>query len=245
MNKPIVFFDLETTGPDIVQDRAIQFAGSKTIDGNIFEINMRFKPLIAISESATAVHGITNEMIADQPTFCEKAQEVFDFMEGCDYCGHNINQFDVPLLSEELGRCGLTWPATDSRFLDTLIVFREKEKRDLAGAMRFYLGIEFTDGHDALADVRATKDVFTAQMQRYDDLSDADKYAAFCASPNALDLAGKIILNEQGEAVYSFGKDKGKSVKKNPGFGQWMLGQSFSTNTKNIVRSLISTNGNR
>lgn len=202
---------------------------------------MLINPGRPILPSAVEIHHITEEMVADKPKFCDISRELFSFIDGCDYAGHNIIQFDVPMLSEEFGRCGIVWPSADARFLDTLHVFREKEKRDLAGAMRFYLGLSHEDAHDALADVKATKMVLVAQMEKYADLGGVDSYCAFCSNPNALDLAGKIVLNESGEAVYSFGKDKGKSVKKFPGFGQWMLNQSFSANTKNLVRSLIQS----
>lgn len=242
MSKPIVFFDLETTGPDIVVDKAVQFAAIKVsadmLDGE--ELNMLINPGKPILPSAIEIHHITEEMVSGKPQFCEVSKELFAFMDNCDYAGYNIIHFDVPLLSEEFARCGLTWPAPNARFLDALHVFREKEKRDLAGAMRFYLGLGHEDAHDALGDVKATRLVLMAQMRKYQDLASIDSYSTFCANPNALDLAGKIVMNVKGDAVYSFGKDKGKSVKLFPGFGQWMLTQSFSTNTKNIVRSLIN-----
>lgn len=242
MPRPIVFFDLETTGPDIVADRAIQFAAIKLtgdLSGEGEEMNILINPGRPILPSAIEVHHITDEMVAGRPKFCELSTDLFRFIDGCDYAGYNIVQFDVPMLSEEFSRCGIEWPAAGSKFLDALHVFREKERRDLAGAMRFYLDADHIDAHDALADVKATRRVLVAQMARYADVSSVDSYGTFCTNPNALDLAGKIMLNEAGEAVYAFGKDKGKSVKRFPGFGQWMLGQSFSANTKNIVRSLI------
>lgn len=144
------------------------------------------------------------------------------------------------MLSEEFARCGYLWPSPGTKFYDAYVVFREKEKRDLSGAMKFYCGYEHNNAHDALADVHATHLVMIKQMKQYDDLKSLEEYADFSTNANALDLAGKIILNEDGVAVYSFGKDKGKSVKHYPSFGNWMLGQSFPANTKNIVRLLIS-----
>lgn len=243
MSRPIIFFDLETTGPDIVADRAVQFAavkltGDLSLSGE--ERNMLINPEKPILASAVEIHHITDQMVTGKPTFCEVSGELFSFLDGCDYAGYNIIHFDVPMLSEEFARCGMVWPSPDARFLDALHVFREKEKRDLAGAMRFYLGLGHEGAHDALADVKATKMVLVAQMAKYRDISSVDSYCTFCSNPNALDMAGKIVLNDKGEAVYSFGKDKGKSVKQFPGFGQWMLNQSFSSNTKNIVRSLIN-----
>lgn len=243
MTKPIIFFDLESTGPDAVQDRIVQFAAVKDIAGGATtaDFNVLINPGKPILPSAIEVHGITEEMVKDKAPFCELSKELFQYMDGCDYAGYNIIQFDVPMLSEEFARCGMNWPAPGARFLDAFHVFREKEKRDLTAAVRFYTGRNHESAHDAYGDVLATRAVLMAQMEQYEDVRDVEKYAAFCANPNALDLAGKIILNEQGEAVYSFGKDKGKSVKKFPSFANWMLTQSFPTNTKNIVQSLINS----
>lgn len=243
MSKPIIFFDLETTGTDVVNDRIVQFAAVKTfysLGDTGTEKNVLINPGRPIPKEASEVHHITDEMVHDKPKFTQYAKGLFSFLEGCDYAGFNIIQFDVPFLSEEFSRCGINWPEKDSVYFDAFHVFREKEKRDLTNAVKFYCNETHEDAHDAMADVRATIKVLFAQTELYEDLNSPEKYSAFCANPNALDLAGKIVLNEQGEAVYSFGKDKGKSVKKNPGFGNWMLGQSFPTNTKNIVRSLIS-----
>lgn len=242
--KPIIFFDLETTGTDVVNDRIVQFAAMK-VPETFTEINEQKNVLMnpgrPISKEASEVHGITDEDVKDKPKFAQYAKGLFDFLSGCNYAGYNIIHFDVPMLSEEFARCGIEWPAKDSSFYDACNVFREKEKRDLTNAVKFYCNESHEDAHDALADVKATWKVFLAQQDRYEDLNTPEKYAAFCVIPGALDLAGKIVLNENGEAVYNFGKDKGKSVKHNPGFGQWMLNQSFSTNTKNIVRSLINS----
>ena len=242
--KPIIFFDLETTGTDIVNDRIVQFAAIKTIENTLVydaTKNVLINPGKPIPKEASDVHGITDEAVKDKPKFAQYAKGLFEFISGCDYGGYNIIHFDVPLLSEEFARCGIDWPAKDAQYFDACHVFREKEKRDLSGAMRFYCNESHEDAHDALADVKASIQVLRAQAERYEDLNSPDKYAAFCVIPGALDLAGNIVLNEKGEAVYNFGKDKGKSVRLNPGFGQWMLNQSFSTNTKNIVRSLINS----
>ncbi len=241
--KPIIFFDLETTGVDIVQDRIVQFAAlkSNSLQDAGEEKNVLVNPGKPIPKEASDRHGITDEMVKDKPKFAQYAKGLYEWLSDCDYAGYNIIHFDVPLLSEEFSRCSIDWPSKDAAFYDACHVFREKEKRDLTNAMKFYCNETHEDAHDALADVRVTKKVMLAQSQFYEDLSTPEKYAAFCVIPGALDMAGKIVVNEQGEAVYNFGKDKGKSVKKNPGFGQWMLNQSFSTNTKNIVRSLINS----
>lgn len=243
MTKPLIFIDVETTGTDVVLDKIVQLAALKVIGGigePGEEKKVLINPGIPIPAGATEVHGITDEMVSDKPKFSQISKGLFAFLNDCNYAGFNIIQFDVPLLSEEFARCGIEWPAKDALFFDAFHVFREKEKRDLTGAMKFYCNQEHAEAHDAMADVKATQCVMLAQIALYEDLNSEDSYSAFCKIPNALDLAGKIVLNEQGHAVYNFGKDKGKCVKENPGFGRWMLSNSFSTNTKNIVRSLIN-----
>jgi len=243
--KPIAIIDLESTGKDIVKDRIIEIAISKFPEGLAGPFEKRhffFNPQIPISQGAIEVHGITNEFIASKPKFEEYARSLFVFLMGCDIAGFNSNRFDVPMLSEEFGRCGISWPAESTRFLDACIVFKAKERRDLSAALKFYTGQDHILAHGAPGDVDATHQVLIAQMAAYPELADVRAFASFCDNPKALDLAGKIELNEDGIAVYAFGKDKGKSVKEFPDFGRWMLKpeQCFPTNTKNIVKSLIS-----
>lgn len=243
MTKPIIFLDLETTGTDIVTDRIIQLAALKTVDSIELageEKTVLINPGISIPKEATECHSITDEMVKDKPSFNQYAKSLFEFLNGSDYAGFNIIQFDVPMLSEEFARCSLEWPAKDATFYDAFHVFREKEKRDLTSAVKFYCNETHDGAHDALADVHAARKVMIAQTKIYLDIDTLEKYAAFCTNPNALDLDGKIVLNDNGHAVYGFGKDKGKLVKYNPSFGKWMLSQSFSSNTKNVVRSLIN-----
>lgn len=239
--KPIIFFDVESSGVDVVKDRIIQLAALKVnaITDTGEEKQVLINPGIAIPKEATECHGITDDMVKDKPKFSQYAKSLFDFFNGSDYAGFNIIGFDVPILSEEFARCGIEWPAKDTLFFDAFHVFREKEKRDLTNAVKFYCNCDHTEAHNAMADVKATRLVMLAQMTCYEDLNPVDKYADFCKIPNALDLAGKIVLNDNGHAVYNFGKDKGKVIKHNPGFGKWMLGQSFSTNTKNVIRAII------
>jgi DNA polymerase-3 subunit epsilon len=244
MNKPIVILDLETTGTDIVRDRTIQFAGLRFETDLITASdskNILINPEMPISPSAMAVHGITDQDVVLQRTFGERAKELFEFLQGADYGGFNHIGFDIPMLSEEFGRHGYTWPEPGTKFLDAMKVFKAKEKRDLPAALMFYCADEHVGAHDAMADIRATQRVILAQMSIYDDLFDVDKYADFCTDKNALDFAGKIVLDENGVAIYGFGKDKGKSVTANPGFGLWMLKNDFPTNTKNIVRALLKS----
>lgn len=239
--KPVCFFDLETTGTNTTTDRIVQIAAIKCelgVDGGERKCVL-VNPGIPIPKEASDVHGITDEMVKDAPKFSQFAKHLHAYFDGCDLGGFNIKRFDVPLLAEEFERCGLSWPAPGVKCFDAYHVFASKEERTLTNALQFYCGRKHDQAHDALADVLATIDVMTGQMDRYDDLKTAEGYAAFCNDPNAVDLAGKLVRDEQGEVVYAFGKDKGKRVKDQPGFAMWMLKQDFSTETKRILKRLL------
>lgn len=239
--KSIVILDIETTGTGITTDRVVQLACKKiTFDGaQPITKNILINPGISIPKQATEVHGITDENVAGLPSFGQYAKALFEFFKDCDYGGFNLIQFDIPMLAEEFARCGIEWPAAGAKYYDAFHVFREKQKRDLSAAVFFYLGVAHTDAHNAMGDVEATWEVIKAQMDWYDDIKDFEEYAKFCENPNALDLAGKIVLDETGMAVFSFGKHEGKSVKANKKYAEWMLSADFSKNTKNIIRSLL------
>lgn len=185
MIRPIAFIDLETTGLDVLEDRIVQFSAIKVREdlnepGEIR--NFFFNPRKAISSEAMSVNGITNERVSGNPLFSEYAHSIFNYLEGCDYAGHNIIKYDKPLLAAEFARCGITWPAPAARFLDTKVVFQQMERRNLIAAMRFYCGREHVGAHEAMADIKATKMVLLAQMGRYEQVGDFDKYADFCAN---------------------------------------------------------------
>ncbi len=242
MSKPICHIDTETTSVEVDSAKIVQICIIKmdTLGQVLDKRTKLINPGIPIPAEATAVHGITDEMVKDAPTFQSLSKGIFDFIEGCDFAGYNIINFDVPLLAEEFARCNITWPPQDALFFDAMKIFHEKEKRDLTAAMKFYCGVELEGAHDAENDVLASAKVLAAQLTKYEDLKamTPEQLSKFCMPQDRLDLAGKIVLKD-GEAVYNFGKDKGKSVKKFPGFGEWMLKNSFTSNTKNVVRSLI------
>lgn len=237
----IVFFDLETTGTHPVNDRIVSLATLKV--DSLTDVgeskHILLNPGMPIPPGATEVHGITDAMVADKPPFASYAKKIFEYLADCDYGGYNIVNFDVPLLAEEFHRCGYTWPRHEARFYDACHVFKAKEERTLSAALQFYCQRPHDVAHDALGDVLATRDVLLAQMQRYDDLSTPEQYSAFCFNPNALDLAGKIVYDEAGQPVYSFGKDKGKRVREHQGFALWMLKGDFPTNTKMVLRKIL------
>lgn len=239
MDKPIVFIDLETTGTDVINDRIIQIAARK---GDDKPRKYLIYPGIDIPAAATEIHGITNEMVKDKPLFKQIAKGLIDYLAGCNIAGFNILDFDIPLLDEEFRRAGLIWQTNDIHIFDSCRIFRNKEKRDLAAAVKFYTGREHVEAHDAGVDIAATEAVFFSQLGRYGDLDQMsdEQLAEFCAGGRRLDLAGKILLNEQNQPIYSFGtKTKGKLVTEDLGFANWILKNDFPANTKEVVKRII------
>jgi len=236
----IVFFDTETTGVEASKDRIVQISFVKT-DLSFRVLDKKktlLNPGIPIPKSASDVHHILDSDVAASPTFKQVSKSLFDFLEGSILAGFNSDRFDLPLLSEEFSRCDLTFPipGTKLRTLDSLKVFHEKEKRNLTAAYKFYCNGNLEGlAHDAENDVLATIEVLQGQMFMYD--MTLEECEDMCKSEN-VDLAGKIVLLE-GLPCYSFGKAKGIPVLKDPGFGEWMLKNDFTSNTKNVLRSIL------
>ena len=242
----IVFFDLETTGLELQHCRIVQLACSK-VDGITLEViskkNYYVNPGIPIPAEATAIHGINDDTVRDEPTFKQFSKGLLGYLEGCTIAGYNVRNYDVPVLSEEFNRCGIVWPLEGVLIFDAMDIFHKKEPRDLAGALRFYTGEVLSNAHNAARDVDATVDVFKAQLEKYDDmfiLEPESIISVMDGGEKRLDIAGKIVLNEEGYAVYAFGKSKGKRVVHDPGFGEWMLRGDFPRNTKDVVAKLIN-----
>lgn len=246
LEKPLLFFDLETTGTNILQDRIVELSYVKVFpEGQIEEKSRRLNPEMHIPAEASKVHGITDEMIKDEPTFRQISKNLLEIFEGCDIAGYNSNKFDVPLLMEEFARAGLKFEIRGRRFIDVQTIFHKMEQRTLVAAYKFYCGKDLVEAHSALADTRATYEVLKGQLDRYPDLiNDVDKLAEFSKSGRNVDLAGRIVLNDNDEAVFNFGKHKGKSVKelfrKEPSFYAWMMQGDFPINTKDVITSLYA-----
>ena len=244
----ITFFDLETTGVSVTKDRIVQISAIKVDEKyNLIaesKKNFLINPTIPIPKGASDVHGISDEMVKDKPTFKAYSEGMFQYFSNTAVAGYNIRGYDVPLLSEEFGRVGIAWPPPDIKMIDAFSIFKQKEKRDLSSALKFYAGEEMTGAHDAENDNLATIKILQGQIAMYPEIAamDLNQLHDFCiAGKKTLDLAGKIGINEQGQAIYAFGKDIGKTVKENPGFAQWMLKNDFPKETKNIITQLLST----
>jgi DNA polymerase-3 subunit epsilon len=215
LTRPIVFFDLETTGLLPELDRVIEISLMKIFpDGKTFKLTQRFDPEMKIPAESSAIHGILNEHLAGQPRFADKASELYDIYDGADLGGYAMHRLDIPLLTKEFERAGLRFSAEGRRMVDVSVIFREKERRDLKSAYKFYCGKELIGAHGAEADNDATYEVFLAQLQRYPDLpKDVAGLHAFCTAtdPCNVDREGKLMWRD-GEAFFNFGKHRYKSL---------------------------------
>ncbi len=244
LDRPLVFFDLETTGTNIVRDRIVEISIVKLMpDGTVTEKTRRINPGMHIPEEATRVHKITDEDVAGEPTFRQVAKSLFEFLEDCDMAGFNSNKFDVPLLVEEFARAGMNFDVNKRKFIDVQNIFHKMEQRTLVAAYKFYCGKNLEDAHSASADTKATMEVLLAQIDRYDELgTDVDSISKFSSGGRNLDLAARIVLNDNDIPVFNFGKHKGRPVeevlRREPSFYSWVMQGEFPKNTKDVLTQL-------
>ena len=242
LDKPIVFFDLETTGTNTSQDRIVEISYLKVSpNGNEDMHTRRINPEMHIPEQSTAVHGITDDDVRDCPTFKEVAKGIARDFEGSDIAGFNSNRFDVPLLAEEFLRAGVDIDLGRHRFIDVQVIFHKMEQRTLTAAYKFYCGKDLTEAHSADGDTRATYEVLMAQLDRYpDDLKNNMQWLSdFSSFTRNVDFAGRIVRNDKGQEVFNFGKYKDMPVievfKRDPGYYSWILQGDFPLNTKQVL----------
>ncbi len=246
LKKPLIFFDLETTGTNITKDRIVELSYLKVFpDGHTESKTRRINPGVPIPPEATAVHHITDEMVKDEPTFRQVSKALLEIFSDADIAGYNSNKFDVPLLIEEFGRAGLNFEVSGRHFIDVQNIFHKMEQRTLVAAYKFYCGKDLKDAHSAMADTQATFEVLLGQLERYDDLeNDVEKLAEFSKSGRAVDLSARIVLNDKDVPVFNFGKHKGEPVvevfRKEPSFYAWMMQGDFAKNTKDVISVLYS-----
>lgn len=242
--RPICFFDLETTGVNISKDRIVEIAIHK-VQRNGSERTYRYlvNPTVPIPAEVTAVHGITNEMVANEPTFAELAHEIYNIIKDADLAGFNSNRFDIPLLAEELLRAGVDFDMGNRNAIDVQNIFHKMEQRTLAAAVKFYCGKELEDAHSAAADTIATYEVFKKQLERYPELgTDMKAIAEFSSYKKPVDFAGMLAFNGAGEECFNFGKHKGKRVidvfDSEPGYYSWIQNADFPLYTKKILTAI-------
>ncbi len=244
LSKPICFFDLETTGTNIATDRIVEIAILKVHpNGNKESRTWLVNPGVPIPPEAAAIHGITDEKVAGEPTFKELSREIHQMIQGCDLAGFNSNRFDIPLLAEELLRADVDFDMKNAVSVDVQTIFHKMEKRTLEAAYQFYCGKDLLDAHSASADTQATYEVLLAQLDRYPELSNNVKeLAAFSTHTDTVDFAGFIRRDDDGDEVFSFGKHRGKKVaevlEQEPGYFGWILNADFPLYTKKVLTQI-------
>lgn len=241
LKKPICFFDLETTGVNVAKDRIVEIAILKVYpNGNKESHTWRVNPEMPIPPKTTAIHGITDEMVADEPTFKELAPKIYAMIKDSDLGGFNSNRFDIPLLAEELLRAEVDFDMKKALSIDVQTIFHKMEKRTLAAAYKFYCDKELVDAHSAAADTQATYEVLLGQLAMYEELeNDVSFLAEFSSHKDHVDFAGFISYNEKEEEVFSFGKYKGRLVEDilevDSGYFGWLQNADFPLYTKKVL----------
>ena len=244
LKRPIVFFDLETTGVDTAKDRIVEVSMIKIMpDGEEIVRTRRINPQMHIPEQATAIHGITDEDVKDAPTFAQVAKSMAQFIEGCDFGGFNSNRFDLPMLVEEFLRAGVDVDFKRRRFVDVQNIFHKMGQRTLVAAYKFYCDKNLEEAHSAEADTRATYEVLMAQLDRYPELqNDVAALADFSERGQTADFAGRIGFNDKQEEVFNFGKYKGRRVedvfREEPSYYAWMMNGDFPLYTKKVITEI-------
>ncbi len=245
LKKPIVFFDLETTGVSAIHDRIIMLGYIKVYpNGNEEAKTIYINPERHIPEETTAIHHITDDDVKDCPTFKQIAANLAATFEGCDFAGFNSNHFDVPMLVEEMLRAGVNFDISKSKLIDVQNIYHKLEPRTLSAAYKYYCHKDLDGAHSAENDTMATYEVMKAQLDKYPEVlkNDVDFLADFSKMNNNVDLAGRIVYNDQNVPVFNFGKYKGTPVEevltKDPGYYGWILQGDFPQNTKQVLTRL-------
>lgn len=251
LNRPLVIFDLETTGINTSKDRIVELFMIKVQpDGSRTDLFQRFNPGIPIPPEITAIHGIRNEDVAAEPAFESKAAELNAFLINCDFAGFNSNKFDFPMLVEEFYRAGIDFEVSKRKFIDAQKIFHIMEPRNLSAAFKFYCNKELDNAHSAKADTEATWEIIQSQLDKYQQLQPNIEFLhEFSGQSNLVDLAGRMIYNDKKEIVFNFGKHKGKKVtdvfKSDYGYYDWMMNGDFPLQTKKILTQLKLSEFNR
>lgn len=244
LTRPICFFDLETTGIEVAKDRIVEISIFKVYpNGNKESKTWLVNPTIPIPAATTAVHGITDEKVANEPTFKELASQIHNMIKDSDLAGFNSDRFDIPLLAEELLRAEVDFDMKNRVSVDVQTIFHKKEERTLSAAYKFYCNESLENAHSAEADTMATYQILKAQLDRYDDLDNDMKWLSeFTTRKKSVDFAGFIALNKDGKEIFTFGKNKGQLVEevleKEPGYYGWIQGADFPLYTKKVLTAI-------
>jgi len=244
LTKPICFFDLETTGTNVAKDRIVEISILKVFpNGNKESKTWLVNPEMNIPAEVIAIHGISNEKVANEPTFNELAPKVHEMIKGCDLGGFNSNRFDIPLLVEELLRADVDFDMKNVVSVDVQTIFHKMEQRTLSAAYKFYCGESLEGAHTAEADTNATYEVLKSQLDKYEELeNDISWLGQYSSRRNFADFAGFIAYDKKGDEVFAFGKYKGKHVEKvledEPGYFGWIQNADFPLYTKKVLTAI-------
>ncbi|MBL0233066.1 MAG: 3'-5' exonuclease [Chitinophagaceae bacterium] len=245
LNKPIAFIDLETTGINLGTDRIVEIAIVKILaDGSKIVKRKLLNPEMPIPKASSDVHGITNDMVKDAPSFKQVAQELKQILDGCDFAGYNSNRFDIPLLMEEFLRAGVEFDMRHRRLLDVQNIFHKMEPRTLSAAFKFYCGKELEGAHGAEVDATATYEILLSQLQRYPDLGNTvESILKMMGEDQIVDFARRFVMAD-GVEVFNFGKFKGRPVsdvlKSEPQYYDWMMKGDFPQHTKQKLTEIYT-----
>lgn len=266
LKRPLVFFDLETTGTNVASDRIVELAMVKVMpDGSVQtkpnkangEGRFLVNPERPIPIESSLIHGVYDDDVKDAPTFREVAPKLFKFIYDCDLGGFNSNRFDIPLLAEEFLRADIDFSIEDRNLVDVQVIFHLMEQRTLSAGYKFYCNKTLDDAHEALPDTIATYEVFKAQLERYQDtefkdkdgkvskpiVNDMEAIGKFCQRTRNADMMGRLIYDDNNEVLFNFGKFKGQKVKdvlrKERGYYGWMMDGEFPLYTKKVMKNIF------
>jgi len=244
IERPLCFFDLETTGINIITDRIVEIAilklhSNEKIEKQVWLVN----PEMSIPKEVSEIHGITDDKVANAPTFKKISKKIYNFIKGSDLAGYNSDRFDIPLLMEEFLRSEIDFETKNLRTIDVQTIFHKMEQRNLTAALKFYCNKKLENAHSAMVDTQATYDVLMAQLEKYNDLEPSISFLSdFTTRRKIADFAGYIVFNKEGKESFSFGKHRGQIVEdileKEPGYFGWLLKAEFPLYTKKILTQI-------
>jgi DNA polymerase III subunit epsilon len=246
LTRPIAFIDLETTGVSLSTDRIVEIAVIKLVPDGTRQVKRKLiNPQMPIPKASSDIHGITDDMVKDAPTFKQVANEVKMFIDGCDLGGYNSNRFDIPILMEEFLRVGLDVDLSKRKMVDVQHIFYTMEPRTLSAAYKFFCEKELVDAHSAEADVSATIDVFLAQLEKYKNLGNTvESVLGVIGEEKIVDYARRFGYDDKGVEIFNFGKYKGKAVgdilKAEPQYYDWMMRGDFPLHTKQKLTEIFN-----
>lgn len=246
LTHPLVFLDLETTGVNLSSDRIVEIAMIRIHPDGTRQVKRKLiNPEMPIPKASSDVHGITDEMVKDAPTFKQAGNEIKQFLENCDLGGYNSNRFDIPLLMEEFLRSGLEVNLSERKMVDVQHIFYSMEPRTLSAAYKFYCNQELINAHSAEADIQATVDVLMAQLERYPKLGNTvESILGVIGEDRVIDYARRFVYDDKGIEVFNFGKYKGQAIcevlKREPHYYDWMMRGDFPLHTKQKLTELMN-----